>query len=176
MILITKFVQDGLRLWTSMSRWCRPLHSVLERVTMYMDGILSVIQGKFPHAGVARSLHEMFRYKNSHSKNDSYQHDNFAWMVTMSIPPNMSTKGSRSNIHGDNEYPANMATKGSQTSIKQIHDINYMSHQQKKQYPTSNIKHGSIQHNASHSKETNKYMITLHIPHTEDDIFYEHHH
>ena len=46
-----------------------------------------------------------------------------------------------------------------------IHDRNYISHQEQKQDPASKIKQGYIQHNASHSKETKKYMITLHIPH-----------
>lgn len=71
------------------------------------------------------------------------------------------------------EYPINITTKGSQTkheeSWQQVHPTNYSaSHQAgimkqvRKQDPTSNIKQGSMQHNASHSK--NKYMNILHIP------------
>ena len=79
------------------SKWGRPLHIVLEmgRCTWMM---FSVIQGcALNMSGL--SLHEMFRYKNSHSQWTSYQHDTISHEAKTKIPQHASSKDLEIIIH-----------------------------------------------------------------------------
>ena len=98
------------------------------------------------------------------SQKDSYQYDKNSCMMSILLTWHKRDLNAK-NTWQQHEYPINIMTKGSQTkhdeSWQQVHPINdSMSHQVaimkqgRKQDPTSNIKHGSMHHNASHSKRS----------------------
>ena len=72
---MTEFVQEGLHLRALVSRWCRPLHYVLEE-DMYMDVFPYDIQGKI---ALTQEWLDFFKRCStaelSYKKKDSYQYD-----------------------------------------------------------------------------------------------------
>jgi len=65
---------------------------------MYIGGGITIIQGNFPHVGVAPRdvpLQELS------FKKDSYQYDLNSFMMIMSIPPTWHKRDPNANIHGD---------------------------------------------------------------------------
>ena len=72
---------------------------MLSIVIMYIRDDVTIIQGKFPHVGVAPrdvSLQELS------IKKDSYQYDTNSCMMIMNIPPTWHKRDLNANIHGDN--------------------------------------------------------------------------
>ena len=67
--LITEFVQCGLRLRASVSRSCWPLHSMLQRVKMYMDAAAYNTINQ-PSTCVEKSLMRLSTATKFHSKTD----------------------------------------------------------------------------------------------------------
>ena len=109
-------------------------------------------------------LHEMFCCRNSLSQNDSYQHDIISRMIIMSIPPTWHQRDINSNIHGITWVSLQHGEKRISTKNMTI--------------STSHIKNKTRSHikrqtriyttQCIWSKETKKYMITLHILHIKE--------
>ena len=114
-----------------------------------MDGVFTIIQGKFPHTGVAITLYEVFHYGTLIHKKDSYQYENNSH-INYEYPATMENKWISNNIH----VTMSIQPTWHQRDLKYKSMIEITYHINKK--TRSNIKHqqGSVQHNASQRKKT----------------------